>query len=269
MPHEEIFRKLNSKNFDNDFFQKWGKTFCPHTNQELENYCYNRTDVMSKELEQEFKSFIENYNDLSLLEKQSIKQWILKELIEPAWSKGFGIRPKWSWENFLSKKENAKTYLDIGPCHGIHSNILYKEFYKANFDFYSADILPCYLELQTIFGINASYFDADRTSLSNLYKGDFFDLIMFAEVLEHLTPEQGEQILVDISKIISSTGKLMLSFPVDARPLNQEPFGHIYQPNVEQVSKLLFKLNLRSQEYVKLWSGKTYQHVIIASKTEI
>lgn len=264
---EEIFKKISSKNFSNDLLQKWGKSFCPHTNQELSNYCYNRTDELSKQLEQEYEDFNDRYSSLSNVEKDFIKQWLLDVLIKPAWSKGFGIRPEWTWKNFLSKNEgNTKKYLDIGPCHGIHSNILYKEHYKGNFEFHSVDILPCYLQLQTMFGIKAKYFDASRMSLIDLYENNFVDTIVFAEVLEHLTPEEGEKLIIDIVKLLTNDGELLLSFPVDASPFNQEPFGHIHQPDIENVSKLLSNLNLRSQTRVKLWSGKTYQHVIIAKK---
>jgi hypothetical protein len=70
----------------------------------------------------------------------------------------------------------------------------------------------------------------------------------------------------EISKILSKNGSLFLSFPVDASPFNAEPFGHIHQPDIDQVSSLLHKLGVKNHRYVKLWSGKTYQHVLMASK---
>lgn len=246
---------------------EWARPFCPYSNEELNDLCYRRTDEVSSNLKEIHFEFLRMYDSLSTQEKELLKNWLKEKLLIPAWNSGIGIRPKWTWENFFLKygKDSMK-YLDVGPCHGIHSNLIYKEYYKANFEYYAADILPAYLQLQTFFGIKTQYFDASRMSLFDLYGKNSMDLVLFSEVLEHLTPEEGNQIIFDLSLLIKQGGKLLISFPLDARPFNNEPFGHIYQPAVDDVVILLKNNGFFECEYTKLWSGKTYQHVIIAGK---
>jgi SAM-dependent methyltransferase len=265
MNTNDILTKLKTDIFFD--LTSWKKSLCPYSLNELSDFSYKRTDSISEGWKKNHIEFVKLYESLSIDEKNHIKNWLLDNLAIPTWNKGFGIRPKWTWENFLSKLNNKSLkYLDIAPCHGIHSNILYKEYFKGSFEYFSVEILPAYLELQTFFGINSSYFDAERMNLSEIYDESSMDVIIFSEVLEHLSLSDGTKLLEEISKILSKNGSLFLSFPVDASPFNAEPFGHIHQPDIDEVSSLLHKFGVKNQQYVKLWSGKTYQHVLMASK---
>lgn len=262
-----ILEKLNLKKITHDL-SEWSKGLCPYSSDELHDLCYHRDDHISNSLKDEHTSFLASYNGLSNTEKEELREWIFSKLAIPTWSKGFGIRPEWTWKNFLSKQKEESTYLDVGPCHGLHSNIIYKEYYKCSFDCYAADILPVYLQLQTFFGIKTKFFDAQRMRLLDLYDPSSMDVVLFTEVLEHLSVEDGIKILLDLGKILRKDGQMMISFPVDARPFDNEPFGHIHQPDVNKVFSCLEESGVRKKDYVKLWSGKTYQHVLIVEKKD-
>jgi SAM-dependent methyltransferase len=263
---DSIFYKLNLQDKFTSCLSSWTKALCPYTNEELHNLCYNRTSKISNELNYSHNHFLASYDELTLNEKETLKSWLLENLLKKSWKSGFGIRPEWTWNNFFKAKKEGASYLDVGPCHGVHSNLIYKEYYKGNYEYHAVDILPAYLQLQTFFGIKTKYFDANKMSLCDLYDSKSMDLTLFSEVLEHLSQEDGEKIIVDLSIIMKKKGKLLLSFPVDASPFNQEPFGHVYQPSVENILTLLEKVGFHNHEYTKLWSGKTHQHVIICEK---
>lgn len=250
--------------------RSWGEKFCPYNDQEINSICFQRGKEESNHLKEEFDNFSELYSNLNDETKENLKKWAIEEFLVRAWNaRDFGIRPRWTWENFISKLEKGSSYLDVGPCHGIHSNLIYKYHYRSELNFLAAEVQVPYLQLQKICGIDSKFFDASHMNLASVYEEKSVDSILFTEVLEHLTQDEGRILINDMCKILKTGGKIMISFPVDAQPFDYflgVPFGHQYQPNIDEVSNQMNESGIKSQLYTKLWSGKTYQHVIIGEK---
>lgn len=266
---EEILRSVGADRLACGI-RSWGETFCPYSEQELDSICFKRGIKESNTLRDQFKDFCQKYSSLDDSTRLILKDWAIKEFLFATWdSRDFGIRPKWTWKNFISKMETGSSCLDIGPCHGIHSNLVYKHYYKPDLKFFSADVQVPYLQLQKICGVDSRFFDASHMRLETVYEEESMDFILFTEVLEHLTRDEGKNLITSICNVLKPGGKMMISFPVDAKPFDfftGVPFGHQYQPDIGEVSDQMKNLGIENQEYTKLWSGKTYQHVIVGKK---
>jgi len=250
--------------------ESWGRSLCPLSKEEMDLICFSRSDEVSNKMKSQYEHFVSLFSNLDEDKKHQLHDWAVKSFLHHNWnSRDFGIRPRWTWDNFLSKVSKGSSFLDVGPCHGVHSNLIYKEYYKAEFSFFSAEIQIPYLQLQKILGVDARFFDASRMKLTEICDKESMDVVLFSEVLEHLTQDEGDEILEGICSVLKSDGNLMMSFPVDARPFNfftGEAFGHQYQPDLQRVKDQLSSFGMSSLSHTKLWSGKTYQHVLTGKK---
>jgi SAM-dependent methyltransferase len=250
--------------------EKWGRGLCPLTKEEMNLACFSRGEKESLEMRNQYDRFLSLYDDAKEEEKNELRAWAIKEFLHYTWNaRDFGIRPRWTWDNFLSRFPKGSNFLDVGPCHGIHSNLIYKDYYKAELSFFSAELQLPYLQLQKILGVDARFFDASMMRLTDVYNEESMDAVLFTEVLEHLSQDEGDKILEGLCRVLRPGGRIMISFPVDARPFDfftGEAFGHQYQPDLQRVTNQLLSFSLKDLSYTKLWSGKTYQHVIIGTR---
>ena len=278
----QILTKINAKKIAGTKSSlDWGRSLMPYTADELNSLCYNRSELDSRALRNDHANFVASCASLSDGEREAVRTWLVKNYVEAAWyargnpktnpESAFGIRPRWTWDNFMSRLSGKNlSYLDVGPCHGLHSNLIYWYNYDGEFTYHAADILPAYLQLQVLSGVDARYFDATYMDLLDVYDEASMDVILCTEVIEHLKTDEATKVLTGCLKVLRPGGKMMISFPVDAKPFDYFQgiaFGHQQQPDLTQTQTLLKELGLNDQTYTKLFSGKTYQHVISGTKS--
>lgn len=254
-------------------YKGWGQSkLCPYKNSQLE-YFIDQTKDQLKGEQSRYDAFLKHYHGLDFPTKKRLKEWAKSEFTEKTWSAGIGPRPDWTWKHVLSKINDSKTrksFLDIGSCHGLHGILHFKEFRNANFDFYSCELLPAYLKLHTVFGVDARMWHSKHSSLKNLFEGETFDIVACTEVIEHLTDEDEKNLLQDFKYIVRPGGTVYITYPIDAAVkktnLKEDPLGHRHQPILKDViSRLGDEFEIKNQDS-RIKSGRHEQQAIIAIK---
>lgn len=252
-------------------FDAWGGSakLSPYTAEDIKRFATLDLHAYETELSK-YNDFVSLYKVLAQPDKDAWCDWVKKSFVDREWVRDTGIRPRWTWENFLRSRNDAdikRNLLDIGSCHGLHSIFIYKERDKGNFKFHSCDLLPAYLKLHTLGGIDARMWDAKRTDLRHTFAGVQMDVILCTEVIEHLRDEEEEHLLQAFSTLASPGAQIMITYPQDAEVektnFDLDPLGHRRQPEIEQVvSRLGPMFDIVAKPL--MWSGRRNQQVIVA-----
>lgn len=251
----------------------WGSHLCPYSAERLERLINLNADDWEGE-EDRYRLFLDEYAKLRFLDRHKLKEWCIEHIASTPWKKNIGKRPEWTWNNFLESRASSETplkYLDIGTCHGLHSIIYFKEKLGAKFEYYSCELLPAYLKLHTIFGIDARPWNCKWTNLEETFGDVKFDVITCTEVIEHLTAEDSEKLLKSMQALLKPGGSLFITYPIDAGlknvNLKKDPLGHRHQPVLEKVLSHLGS-SFEGIESPTFSSGKSDQQAIIAIKKQ-
>lgn len=70
-----------------------------------------------------------------------------------------------------------------------------------------------------------------------------FDVVVNFEVIEHMEPADGEQLLVGMRECLAATGRLLLSTPV-IDPVRGQAANHIHEYRVDELQSLIEKCGL-------------------------
>lgn len=242
-----------------------GNSLCPYSNNELMTFA-SMTYEENHNLKLQFNEFKKNYGSLHENDKSQLKSWLNTEFIAPVWKiqgKTFP-RPEFAKNSFFSLcKKNGKL-LDIGPCHGMHGLLLYRDHYQFEFEYSCADMLPAYNKLLCMLGINVYYYNANYDQLPN----HLYDVITCTEFLEHIDQKAENRLLSEVTQISNIDCKILFTFPVVALPdgkinLN-EPMGHIRQPIISDVITQLN--NFEVFNHGKFRSSKSDQNYLIGKR---
>jgi 2-polyprenyl-3-methyl-5-hydroxy-6-metoxy-1,4-benzoquinol methylase len=264
---EDLLKRIHAKDLIGSY-GRWGKNrLNPYSNKDLTHFV-NQSDRDFADENTRFSIFRSKYLSLAPEDKVSLEDWAVKSFGNPVWVKEIGPRPEWIWNNFLSKRSGK--YLDIGCCHGLHSNIFFKNKRSGNFEYFSCDLLPAYLKLQMVCGIDSRMWHSRKTDISELFHDVKFDVVVCSEILEHIRDEDEKLLLSSLSKICAPGCDVLITFPKDAKvertDLESDPLGHIHQPKVEEVIDRLGNdfIIVDSKSVIKSWNNE--QQVIIAKK---
>ncbi len=129
-----------------------------------------------------------------------------------------------------------KTYLDIGPGHGLSLNNAVKTL-AADTTFTAVDISPVSMRItQSIMGYFHPGKDVVRyytMDMLDLDLSETFDFITMGEVIEHV--EHPERLLVKLRDLLSQNGRAFISTCVDCPALD-----HVYHfRSVDQIRDML------------------------------
>lgn len=272
MSIENLLESISAKDLSGGSKAWGGKKLCPYTNPQLE-YFVNQTGKQLDDEKSRYDIFLRKFHSQDQQTKDRLRGWIKSTFAEKIWAKGIGVRPNWTWKHILQNINDPnirKSYLDVGSCHGIHGIVHFKEVQKANFDFYACELLPAYLKLQTLCGIDARMWHSHLSNIKDIFKEERFDLITCTEVLEHLTDEDSTRLLNEFQFVAKPKGTIFITYPVDAAVkktnLKADPLGHRHQPVLKNViSRLGNDFEIQNQS-TKIKSGNHEQQVIIAIK---
>ncbi len=245
---------------------------CPNSIDEIKEIARIPHD-MSSRFAREHSKFLETYRMFSAEDKLQLKNWIHKNFLDIAWAdkNHRHLRVEYAWNKFLKHLDSHdRKFLDIGPGHGFHGILLYKEQYKMQSELFACDIMPCYNQLIQLCGVETQFYDASRMKLNEVYSYQRFDTILCAEVLEHVSDAAENNIISGLFEITNKGGSVMFTFPERAmtEPYNfdRDPMGHVRQPTIAQVSDRLREAGFEIAGTDKFSSGKQFQLVVVAKK---
>ena len=164
--------------------------------------------------------------------KKTYFQFVKKKAIKPLYIKLFP-----SWIDYLKKElSDCNTILDLG-C-GYNSSIQY-----CNVPFsVGVELFEPYLQESKKKGIHDEYIKADLTKIE--FKPKSFDAILCSEVFEHLTKEEGYELVKRMEKwvrkkiIITTPNGYLWQDGYDNNPLQEHKSGW----DVEELERLGFKV---------------------------
>jgi len=164
--------------------------------------------------------------------KKTYFQFVKKKAIKPLYIKLFP-----SWIDYLKKElSDCNTILDLG-C-GYNSSIQY-----CNVPFsVGVELFEPYLQESKKKGIHDEYIKADLAKIE--FKPKSFDAILCSEVFEHLTKEEGYELVKRMEKwvrkkiIITTPNGYLWQDGYDNNPLQEHKSGW----GVEELERLGFKV---------------------------
>jgi len=237
-----------------------------YTNEDMERLS-KTTSNDSAHLKAEIDEFKRKLSDLDETDRKLLRDHTMNSFARTVWSReGTSFpRPDWAKDNFFTRFTGTKL-LDIAPAHGHHGLLLFRDIFKIPLQYHSCDMLPCYNKLLALSGIEVEYFNATHDSIAALYVESNFDLVTCTEFLEHLRDSEEERLLSGFKDITAKECKVLITFPEVALTRggvpDVEPFGHVRQPNVDQVMSRLGPFTLI--EHGKFRSKHVNQVYLIA-----
>jgi GT2 family glycosyltransferase/2-polyprenyl-3-methyl-5-hydroxy-6-metoxy-1,4-benzoquinol methylase len=117
------------------------------------------------------------------------------------------LDPNTSYAHILEMAGPVATVLDVGCNTGYLGHM----FIRGGSQVAGIDNDEAALEKAREVGIDARYADLDTTSLESVFPGQSFDLIVFADVLEHL--KRPDAVLVRARTLLNPDGRVIASIP--------------------------------------------------------
>jgi len=147
--------------------------------------------------------------------------------------------------SIIEKGKFIKKVLDLGSGYGQMASLL-KFFY--NYQVYAIDFQE---KLESVFsqrGIPFKCVDLEKEKIP--FGNNYFDLILFCEVIEHLNPYCVQNVLSEIYRILSTDGYLLLTTPV--RGLFSKIFNVFVKPQHSRKKILERALHVKTYERKEL-----------------
>jgi len=160
----------------------------------------------------------------------------------------------------VSLKSESKNCLEIGPGSGVYLNQLQSVCENV----YASDIETAYLD--DIKNKFENVITVQDDINSTVFSHDFFDIILFTEVIEHIPSEK--QTIASIYNILKPGGYLILTTPQKYSPL--ELCSKIaYLPIIINIVRYIYKEEVLKAGHINLMTEQTLKKQLLDAGFEI